>query len=158
CQSWAGSWASSRRICSPRSRAISAMTFWGFDIFSVALIFARVGSMVMLMPGFGDSMVPANARLGLALGLCLVLAPIIGPGLRRMSEDLGTTVAMLVDEIAVGLLIGGLARMLMAALTTAGQIAGLETGLSFAQTADPTQGQAGEIISVFLGLFGVTMI
>ena len=30
--------------------------------------------------------------------------------------------------------------------------------VSFAQTADPTQGQAGQIVGVFLGLLGVTLV
>jgi len=134
------------------------MTFWGFDIFAVALIFARVSSLIMLMPGFGEVTVPANVRLAFALAMCLVLAPVIGPKLPHAPEELGAMLGMLVSEIAVGLLLGGVMRILMSALTTAGQIAGLETGLSFAQMADPTQGQAGEIIAVFLGLFGVTMV
>ncbi len=46
----------------------------------------------------------------------------------------------------------------VSALGTAGQIMGLETGLSFAQTTDPTQGQAGQIFGVFLGMMGVTLI
>ncbi|HVY02533.1 MAG TPA: flagellar biosynthetic protein FliR, partial [Caulobacterales bacterium] len=70
----------------------------------------------------------------------------------------GAMAAMVTAEIAVGLLLGGVARMLMTALGTAGQIVGLETGLAFAQTTDPTQGQAGQLVGVFLGLFGVTMV
>ncbi len=56
------------------------------------------------------------------------------------------------------MVIGGGARILMAALSTAGRSSALETGLSFAQTTDPTQGQAGQVVSVFLGVMGVAMI
>ena len=134
------------------------MTFWGFDVFAIALIFSRVGALIMLMPGFGEVTVPPNVRLAFALAMCLVLAPILGPSLPPTPPDLGAAIGMIISELAVGLLLGGVMRILMAALATAGQIAGLETGLSFAQMTDPTQGQAGEIIAVFLNLFGVTMI
>ena len=36
------------------------------------LVFARVGAIVMLLPGFGETTVPVRVRLGLALFLTLV--------------------------------------------------------------------------------------
>ena len=39
------------------------MTFWGFDTFGIALLFARVSAMVMLLPGFGESSIPPRVRL-----------------------------------------------------------------------------------------------
>jgi flagellar biosynthetic protein FliR len=78
--------------------------------------------------------------------------------LPKAPAEFGTAVGLLIGELLVGLIIGGGARMLMAALSTAGQVVGLETGLSFAQMTDPSQGQAGAIVSVFLGVLGVAMI
>ena len=46
----------------------------------------------------------------------------------------------------------------MSSLATAGQIVGLEVGLSFAQTVDPTMSQSGQIFAVFLSLMGVALI
>jgi flagellar biosynthetic protein FliR len=134
------------------------MTFWGVNVFAAGMVFARVGTLLMLMPGFGEAMVPPRVRLALALAISVLLAPIIGPKLPPAPAGMGEALSMIISEIAIGLLIGGVARILMTALATAGQIVGLETGLAFAQTADPTAGQAGQIVSVFLGLFGVTMI
>ncbi len=51
-------------------------------------------------------------------------------------------------------MLGGAARMLVSALATAGQIIGLEIGISFAQTADPTATQSGQLMAVFLGVHG----
>jgi flagellar biosynthetic protein FliR len=61
-------------------------------------------------------------------------------------------------ETLIGALLGGAARILVSATATAGQIIGLEIGLAFAQTADPTMTQSGQLIAVFLSLFGVTLI
>src|SRR5262249_58998935 len=49
-------------------------------------------------------------------------------------------------------------RLLLSALATAGQIMGLETGIAFAQTADPTQTQSGQLLAVFLSIMGVALI
>jgi flagellar biosynthetic protein FliR len=130
------------------------MTLWGFDLWSVTLAFARIGAIVMLMPGIGEAAVPARARLGFALLVSLMIAPQVAPA----PVDVWGASGVVIGEIAVGLVIGGVARMIMTGLATAGQIFGLETGLAFAQTADPTQGQAGQLVSVFLGLLGVTLV
>ena len=38
-----------------------------FQVYVAALVFARVGAMVMTMPGIGDQSVPARIRLSFAL-------------------------------------------------------------------------------------------
>ena len=40
------------------------------------LVFARIGTMVMLLPGFGEMSVPRRVRLILALVLTAVLLPL----------------------------------------------------------------------------------
>jgi flagellar biosynthesis protein FliR len=134
------------------------MTFWGLDVFAIGLVFARVGTMIMLLPGFGEASIPARARLAFAIALSILIAPLVGDRMPMEPPRISLAAGILISEIVVGLLIGGVARILMSALSTAGQIVGMETGLSFAQTADPSAGQAGEVVSVFMGLFGVTMI
>ena len=131
------------------------MTLWGYDLWSVTLAFARIGALVMLMPGIGEAAVPARARLGFAVLLSIMLAPQVTPA----PGDVWGASGQVITEVAVGFVLGGVARILMTGLSTAGQIFGLETGLSFGQTADPLQGeQAGQIVSVFLGLLGATLI
>ena len=38
------------------------------------LVFARIGAMVMLLPGFGETNIPARIKLSIALLLTLILA------------------------------------------------------------------------------------
>lgn len=130
------------------------MTLWGYDLWAVTLAFARIGAVVMLMPGVGEASVPARARLGFALLLAIMLAPEIPSAPPSLFGASGA----IVGEIAIGIVLGGVARIVMTALATAGQIFALETGLSFAQTADPLLGQVGQIVSVFLGLLGTTLV
>ena len=56
------------------------------------------------------------------------------------------------------LILGAAARFLVTSLATAGQIIGLEIGLAFAQTADPTMTQSGQLTAVFLSILGVALI
>ncbi len=40
------------------------------------LVFARIGAMVMLLPGLGESNIPVRIKLGIALVLTLVILPL----------------------------------------------------------------------------------
>ncbi len=82
------------------------------------LVFCRVGTALMLMPGIASPRVPVQVRLALALGLSLALAPLAEPALspvaRRSSHP--ELLALLISEMAIGALIGACARAFLAAL------------------------------------------
>ena len=121
------------------------------------LTFARVGTLVMLMPGLGERLVPARFRLAFAFLLTLVLFPIVRAALPSAGPP-ETVIALLVGEIAVGLTIGLAARMVVAALQTAGTIVAQQLGLAFAMTVDPSMGGQQAAIGNLLTLLGVTLI
>jgi flagellar biosynthesis protein FliR len=135
-----------------------SVTLYGVEIWGAALLFARCGAMLMLLPGFGEPSVPGRIRLALALLIALVLAPTLAGQMPAMPSSAWGMAGMVMSETLIGVMLGGAARLLISATATAGQIMGLETGLSFAQTADPTMNQSGQIFSVFLGLMGVALI
>ncbi|HET6969579.1 MAG TPA: flagellar biosynthetic protein FliR, partial [Phenylobacterium sp.] len=41
------------------------------QVFAAGLVFARLGAIVMLLPAFGETFIPANIRLAFALALTL---------------------------------------------------------------------------------------
>ena len=128
------------------------------QVWAGALIFARIGAILMLLPGFGEAYVPARIRLSLALVLSLALWPLVAGGLPALPTSLGGMVGWILREVITGLMIGFLLRLLMSALSTAGEVVSLQTTLSFAQTANPLQAQPTTTLAAFLTLFGVAMI
>jgi flagellar biosynthetic protein FliR len=134
------------------------LTLYGIDVWTAALVFARVGAIVMLLPGFGETAVPARIRLAFALLLAVTLAPRLADHVPPPVASAWGMALQVTTETLIGVLIGGAARMLVSALATAGQIVGLEIGIAFAQTADPTMSQSGQLTAVFLGLLGVALI
>jgi flagellar biosynthetic protein FliR len=68
-------------------------------------------------------------------------------------------VALVVHELVVGLILGGIMRLITMAAAIAGSVIAFQAGLSVAQTADPTQGGVqGAVIGNFLGMLGVALI
>jgi flagellar biosynthetic protein FliR len=128
------------------------------QIWQGALIFARIGAVLLMLPGVGESYVPPRIRLSLALVVSLALWPVVAGGLPALPESLGSMVGWIIREVIVGLMIGALLRSFLTALSTAGEIVSLQTTLGFAQTANPLQAQPGTTISAFLMLLGTTLI
>jgi len=128
------------------------------QVFAAGLVFARVGALVMLMPGVGETAVPATARLGFALLLSLAIGPVVAAQMPALPESLGGLVGLVLRELIIGLMIGGVLRLFLSSLATAGEIVSLQTNLSFAQTANPLQAQPGGAISGFLMLLGICLI
>lgn len=134
------------------------LTLYGVEVWAAALLFARIGGMIMLLPGFGEPAIPARVRLGFALVLAMALAPALGDSIPAPAAGAWGMAIQVVSEILIGVLLGGAARILVSALATAGQVIGLEIGIAFAQTADPTMTQSGQLVAVFLGVLGVALI
>jgi flagellar biosynthetic protein FliR len=124
------------------------------------LVFARTGAMVMLLPAIGEAGVPATVRLVLAVAISLALAPAVAASYAQGEPANALAFGLLVaQEVTAGILIGGMARIIMSSLQVAGALIATQTGLSYAQTVDPTShGEQGAVIGNFLSLLGVVMI
>ena len=122
------------------------------------LVFARVGTLVMLMPGLGERIVPGRIRLSLALFLTLAMMPMVQPLLPSAISRPEAALAVLLLEIAVALMIGLTARLVIASLQTAGNFVSQSLGLAFAETVDPTQGGQAAAVGNFLTILGLTLL
>lgn len=127
-------------------------------IFAFLLVFVRIGTAAMIMPGLGDSFVPQNIRLYMALGLSLVISPVIQPYIPSPVPPLSVMFALIIMEFVVGLFVGTVARVLMVALDTAGMIISMTSGLANAQVFNPSLAGQGSIAGAFLSVTGVVLL
>jgi flagellar biosynthesis protein FliR len=123
-----------------------------------ALVMARIGTLVMLMPGIGDRMIPARTRLTFALLLSLVLIPIIRPLLPVTNGSLELLVRLVIVEVLIGFMIGTAVRVTLSAMQLAGTVIAQQMGLSFSAVVDPSSGVQNPTISTFLVLLATVMI
>jgi flagellar biosynthetic protein FliR len=128
------------------------------QVWAGGLVFARVGAVLLSLPGIGESYVPPRIRLSLAFVVALVIWPVVGGALPPLPDSLGSAVGWILREVITGLAIGAVLRVFTSALAVAGEIVSLQTTLSFAQTTNPLQAQPGTTIAAFLMLLGTVLI
>src|ERR1700741_4544211 len=94
------------------------------------LVFARIGAMVMLLPGFGETNIPARIKLSIALLLTLIILPLHRAAYHVDMSSLTPLLVLMLHEIILG----------------------------FVTAVDPTQGQQGLLIGNFLTVLGLTLL
>jgi flagellar biosynthesis protein FliR len=122
------------------------------------LAFARVGAMVMLLPGLGETNIPVRIKIAIALLLTLIILPLHRADYHIDMGSMAALLVMMVYEILIGVVLGATARVTLAALQVAGAVIAQQLGLGFVTSVDPTQGQQGVVIGNFLTLLGITML
>jgi flagellar biosynthetic protein FliR len=120
--------------------------------------FARIGTMVMLLPGLGELTVSPRARLTVALVLTAVILPLHRTDYHVDLQSFGPVLLLLGQELLVGAVLGLVARITISALQVAGSVVAQQMGLGFVTAVDPTQGQQGALVGNFLAVLGITLI
>lgn len=128
------------------------------DAFALFLVFARVGSAIMLLPGFGETFISPRVRLMIALSVTVVVTPVVSDSLPAAPDAPITMFMMIGAEALIGLFLGALARMLIAALHIAGVIVSFQSSLANADLFDPVNAQQGSLIGAFFNILGVFLI
>lgn len=122
------------------------------------LVFARIGAMMMLMPGFGESNIPVRIKLSIALLLTLIILPLHRSAYQVDMTSLAPLLVLMLHEIVIGVVLGATARVTLSALQVAGSVIAQQLGLGFVTAIDPTQGQQGLLIGNFLTILGMTLL
>src|SRR5713101_1795082 len=112
------------------------------------LVFARIGAMVMLLPGLGESNIPVRIKLAIALVLTLVILPLHRAAYHIDLQSLAPLLVLMVQEIVIGIVLGATARVTLAALQVAGSVIAQQLGLWFVTAAGTL------LLSTFSGSIG----
>jgi len=128
------------------------------DVFQLLMVFTRLGAAMMIMPGFGGNIMPSRFRLILALAITLVVAPVVAPGLPAMPQTVGGLAVLLVSEVTIGLFLGLVAQVLMAAVNVAGTVIGFQSGFTNAFVFDAVTEQQSNLLTGFMGNLALVVI
>ena len=75
------------------------------QVWAGGLIFARIGALLMTIPGIGESYVPPRIRLSLALVISIALAPVVVGYLPPLPASMGGVAGWVIREVMTGLMI-----------------------------------------------------
>lgn len=117
-------------------------------VWAFGLVFVRVGAVVALMPGLGETAVPQRIKLALVIAITLVVAPFLAEDIAATGPAPGP--APLAGEAVAGLIIGIGMRLFLLALLTAASIIAQATTLSqlFAGAAPEPQPAIGNLLAI----------
>jgi len=128
------------------------------DIYRFLLIFTRLGTALMVMPGFGGATVPVRPRLVLALALSFLLLPVVGAQVPPLPRNPGGLALLVLGEATVGFFLGMVAQVLISALSIAGAFMGFQIGLTNAFSFDAIAQQQSQLLSSFLSTLALTAV
>ena len=104
----------------------------------------RILGVMSAAPILSSRAVPVRSRIGLAVLIAVLIAPLIKAPV-SVSFEPSMLLLQTAHEVAIGLAIGFAARLVLTAAEIGGELIGLQMGLSFAGFFDPQSGSANAI-------------
>jgi flagellar biosynthetic protein FliR len=128
----------------------------GGDVTNWLLVFVRAGALLAVFPLFSARHVPVQVRLALGALTAFLVAPSVPPaGVERLA--LVPLTLLLAQELAVGLLLGFMARMAFFALDLAGNMIGQVMGLNTASLLSPFSENRADLPGLILFYLGAVL-
>lgn len=116
----------------------------GLPLAALVLVLARAGGLAVTAPGWSQAGLGWRLRLGLAASLAVVVAPLVLPVIEPPGTAVGLAFAAAI-ELAVGVAMGLAMNLIVAAARQAGDLVGIQAGLSPASLLAPDAADAGEL-------------
>lgn len=114
----------------------------------------RIMALLAMAPIFNNAAIPIRIRLATGLLVTFAIAPALPP-MPAIQAGSWLGLGVILQQMLIGLLLGFSLRVVFWALDLAGQLIGLQMGLSFAVFYDPTNATQTPIVSNFLGLLAM---
>ncbi len=114
----------------------------------------RILGLIAAAPLFGNLSVPVRVKVGLGVMLTLVIAPGV-PAMPATDPYSLAGLAIVAQELIIGLAMGFSMRIVMAAVEMAGEITGLTMGFGFATFFDPQTRARTSVLAQFLSLLAL---
>ena len=122
------------------------------------LVASRVGGIFLTLPVLGMMGIPSPIKILMSLAVTVLIAPAVPAATEPVTISAMTV--SIISEVVIGVLMGGVVRMVFGALSLGGELIGSQTGHAAALQFDPTlqlsQGPLGALVTflasaVFVG-------
>ena len=116
------------------------------------IVFARMMGFVLLAPIFSRKEIPSLVKIGLVFVLTITLTGVLKPSAPPVDYSIFLSIVL---NIAVGAMIGYMARLILLAIDAGADMINMQMGLSSAMVMDPSsQGQISLLEKLF-ATFGI---
>jgi flagellar biosynthetic protein FliR len=122
------------------------------------LVLLRVGALLMSAPLFSASAVPKMVKVGLSVAVSLALLPVVGPGMLISEIPMLQLAALGTSEVLLGVSMGLLARLFIAAVDMGAEIMGFQMGFGIVTAIDPSTRGSTALLSQFQGVITALII
>jgi flagellar biosynthesis protein FliR len=117
------------------------------------LVFCRIGAFAMSAPPFSAAGIPLRVRLAIGVAITIALAPSVPISdlvAAAAVRDAGSLALVVVRELLLGLSLGLALTTIFAATRMAGELVGVEMGLTLSNVVDPQSGKSvGELAQLY---------
>ncbi|HEY7987289.1 MAG TPA: flagellar biosynthetic protein FliR [Methylophilaceae bacterium] len=113
--------------------------------------FFRILALIMSAPLFGATGVSASTKIGIAIVLTIIIAPIL-PAMPDIQPASAQGMLIMAQQLLIGFALGFAIRLVFTAMEMAGHIAGLQMGLGFASFFDPQNSTQVPLMGQFIGV------
>ncbi len=128
------------------------------EFFAVALVFCRIGVILMQMPTIGETYISPQIRLLFGVLLSVILMPVVRDLLPQMPANITMIFLLILGEILIGVFIGSIMRILVFTLATTGTVIAFVTGFAAAMAFNPMMQGQGALHTVILTLCATALI
>lgn len=128
------------------------------NVYTLLMVFARLGAAMMFMPALGNANVFVRARLLLALSISFLLLPVLGPYVPPMPTNPLALLLLVLGEVTIGLFFCLILQALLTPIDLAGNFISYSAGLANAFVFDSNAMQQSQILSTFLSLVAITLV
>lgn len=129
------------------------------QLFALLMVFVRVGATFMILPTIGEAYISPRVRLLFAITFSIIVTPVVQDKVPSIPTAGALAIILLISaEILVGVFLGAMVRIMVAALATAGMIIAVITGFANALLFNPALDDQGSLHSVLLTMLGTLLI
>lgn len=114
----------------------------------LGILAARPGALIAAAPAFGGAFAPPPVRVGLAVVIAILLAPVVPA--QSFASTAGLAL-VIVREMAIGLLMALALRAIIAGAELGGHLTGSQLMLSYGSVVDPQGGVRNNLIATLYG-------
>lgn len=101
------------------------------------LVFIRIISIIIVIPVFGDRVVPSSVKWGLSFFMTLLIFPLVRSSITPLGDLQFLSLSLrIAGEILIGVSIGFAAKLIFAGVQLAGEMLGIQIGFSLASVLD----------------------